>query len=144
MTASGGQMEFPGPVVTGLRDLLSSGTKEQRITFLHTCIGSVLGAGRGDLMEQCCLCLQSEQDPELRGYLLNALLLDSSNEYDKAPAGAAKLEGHLDLMAGLWSLEDQSSRCLVLLSRMRCQAGEQMFQAKIQEVLRRRHQEIHS
>ena len=47
-----------------------------------------------------------------------------ARRFDKAPVGSARLEGHLDLMDGLWSSEDQRSRCLVLLSRMRGQAGE--------------------
>jgi RNA polymerase sigma-70 factor (ECF subfamily) len=135
-SSGGGQSELAPPLVPGLKDLLRSGTEDQRRAFLERGVIALRGASRAELLEQCWSCLRTEPSPPMRAALLDALAQDCSNQYDEAPAGAAKPDDHLGLLEAAWASGEQKASCLFLLSRMRGAAAERLFLEKSAEVAR--------
>jgi hypothetical protein len=151
------RIELPQAMVDGLRELLRSGTKEERAFLLESGLAQLFNGPEQDppfnalakdsLFEECCLLFYRDKDPEVRGSLLQCFGLTARSR-DSAPM--KKLEGHLDILRQLWQTkandpwppDDLKAFCLDCLSRMSGPEARKMLLAKMGEVADEGDQEL--
>jgi RNA polymerase sigma-70 factor (ECF subfamily) len=139
---AGSSLHYPKAIVDGLVDLIVSGTKIQKALLIDIFVAAGLfyaGGAQKSLSEACVGRLLAEEDPKIRSGLFHALNITDQMDFLKGVNGTAAVENRLDVLREVWqnnSSRETRQNCLLLLSKARSPAAEDLFHEKVEEVLK--------
>ena len=136
----GQEPQLPREVIEGLGEMLSGGSREQKIAVLNW-LTNVEGDGKEVLSDVFLILLRSERDPEV----LTAALMWRLDNLDNLDI-RSKLEQRLDIIRSLWqNFSSVGFRAEVLgcVAPMKSPAANELFLESMQEILQDKKASLH-